>query len=51
MVNQGPFGVGQEGAPDLASQAETLHFKIPPRIIQEGNHPQEAHKCHKTPPL
>ena len=51
VINLGPFGVGLEGAPGLAPQAEPLLIKITHKIIQEGNHSQEYHQVHKTPPL
>ena len=41
VVNLVPFETGQEGDPGLVLQAEPLIFRIPPKIIQEGNNMQE----------
>ena len=51
MVNLRPFGVGLEGDPGLAPQAEPLLLKTTHQIIQEGNHSQEDRHGQKNPPL
>ena len=51
VVNLRPFGVGLEGDPGLAPQAEPLLLKTTHQIIQEGNHSQEDRHGQKNPPL
>ena len=51
MINRGPFGTGQEGAPGLTTQAEPFLFQIPPQTIQVENNTQKSHQDQKTTPL
>ena len=50
MSQQVYRGIGQEGAPDLESQAESLRFQDPHQIIEEDHNPQKSQEVWKAHP-